>query len=115
MANFNLVPGVEKLMDYLAIGVASIAGPATAPWRAKQNAKARRIEAQAEADILQINAEAHAKAIYPHIAQDEEGQRVIATGEDKFRELSSSLHHLLAFPRGPVGHDAPHGSIQRGQ
>ena len=40
--NINLnIPAIEKLLDYAASGIVSIAGPYLAPWKARQEAKLR--------------------------------------------------------------------------
>ena len=66
------VPAIEKLLDYAASGVGSIAGPMLAPWKAGQEAKARRILAEGQATSMQIIAtaqeEARAKLVSPQAA-----------------------------------------------
>ena len=63
MADINInVPGLEKLVDYTASGVGAVAGPMLALWKARREAEAKRITAQADADALQIIADAQAKA-----------------------------------------------------
>ena len=56
------IPALEKLLDYTASGIGSIAGPMLAPWKAKQEAKARLIAVQGKADALQVIATAQADA-----------------------------------------------------
>ena len=56
------VPAVEKLLDYAASGVGSVAGPMLASWRARREADARRISALGEADSLKIIAQAQSVA-----------------------------------------------------
>lgn len=63
MVDVNLkVPAFEKIVDYVASGIGAVAGPMLAPWKARQAAKAKRIEANAEADSLRLIAEAQASA-----------------------------------------------------
>ena len=50
------VPAIEKLLDYLAIGVGAIAGPLLAPWRASREGMARVIAAKADAEVGRIQA-----------------------------------------------------------
>ena len=59
----NPIPGILKLIDYGASGIGSVAGPLLTPWRARSQAKARLIDAQAEADSLKILAEGRATAL----------------------------------------------------
>ena len=56
------VRAIEKLPDYAASGIGSIAGSMLSPWQARQEAKTKRITAKSDADILQILAQAHAEA-----------------------------------------------------
>ena len=59
MVDINItpkVPAVEKLLDYVAIGVGATAGKLLAPWCASQEGKARVIAARADAEVQQIQA-----------------------------------------------------------
>ena len=55
------VPAIEKLLDYTASGIGAVAGPMLLPWKTGREAKARIIEARANADIRQIEAESEAR------------------------------------------------------
>ena len=57
------VPAFEKRVDHTASGIGSVAVPILARWRATHLAKARLIEAQANADALLIEAEAHSSTV----------------------------------------------------
>ena len=54
------VPGIDKLMDYAASGIGAIAGPMLSPWKARQEAKVKLIQAKAEADARIVHAGAEA-------------------------------------------------------
>ncbi|MCY4579083.1 MAG: DUF2806 domain-containing protein [Chloroflexi bacterium] len=54
------IPAIEKLLDYAASGIGSIAGPMLAPWKARQEAKARSIATQEESESQRILAEGQA-------------------------------------------------------
>ena len=54
------VPAIEKLLDYAASGIGSVAGPMLASWKARQEAKAKSIVAQGEAEAQRILAEGQA-------------------------------------------------------
>ena len=56
------VPAFEKLVNVVASGIGAVAGPILAPWTARQHAKARLIEAGAQAGSLQTIAQAQASA-----------------------------------------------------
>ena len=54
------IPAVEKLGDYLASGIGSVAGPMLASWRARQEAEAKVIAAQGEVAAQKILADGKA-------------------------------------------------------
>lgn len=56
------IPGLEMLVKYTASGIGAVAGPPLAPWRAKREAQARLISAEAEADSVRIITDAQAAA-----------------------------------------------------
>ena len=61
--NINVgIPALEKLLDYTASGVGSVAGSMLAPRLARQEAKALVIQAQGQAEALSIVAQAQAQA-----------------------------------------------------
>ena len=67
--NLNIL-GLEKLIDYVASGIGSIAGSYLAPWKAGQEAKSKLIVAEGDANILTLQAEAQAQARGMLISQD---------------------------------------------
>ena len=61
--NLNVnVPAIEKLVDYTASGVGSVAGSMLAPWQARREARAKRIAAEGDAKVLLIQAKAQSEA-----------------------------------------------------
>ena len=56
------IPAIEKLVDHVASGIGSVAGPMLAAWRARREAQAREIAAEGEARALLIQATAQAEA-----------------------------------------------------
>ena len=61
--NINVkIPAIEKLLDYTACGIGSVAGPMLKYWKAQQESKAKLITANAEADSLRITAKAQSEA-----------------------------------------------------
>ena len=56
------IPALEKLLDYAASGIGSVAGTLLARWKAKREADANRIAAEGEARVLLVQAEAQAEA-----------------------------------------------------
>ena len=59
--NLN-VPAIEKLVDYAASGIGSVAGTMLAPWRARREARAKQLAAEGAAGSLLIQARAQAEA-----------------------------------------------------
>ena len=64
------VPGLKKLSDVAASGIGAVAGSLLAPWMAKQQREAKRIEAMGQADSLRIIAQAQADARQALTAHD---------------------------------------------
>lgn len=56
------IPAVEKLVEVTASGIGGVAGPLLAEWRARKEGRARVIAAEADRDVLRIQAEAQAEA-----------------------------------------------------
>ena len=54
------VPAIEKLLDYSASGIGSVAGPMLASWKARREADAKSIAAQGDAESQKILAEGQA-------------------------------------------------------
>ena len=81
MVDVNLkVRALEKLVDYTASGIGAVAGSMLAPWRARQDAKAKLIRAQADADSLRLIADAQADARRSLVSSNEEGFGVMEIG-----------------------------------
>lgn len=64
------VKALEKLVDYAASGIGSVAGSILAPWRARREALAKETAAKGDAKVLLIQAEAQAKARAILVSQD---------------------------------------------
>ena len=74
------MPALEKLVDYTASGIGAVAGSILATWRARQDAKAKLIGAQADADSLRLIAEAQADARRSLVPSGEAGHGVLQIG-----------------------------------
>ena len=53
---------IAKLVEVVASGIGSVAGPILAPWKAKREGQARVIVAENDARVLEIRTEAHMSA-----------------------------------------------------
>lgn len=88
------VPGIDKLLEHVAIGVGAIAGPMLAPWRARREATAKRIHAEADADVRVIQAKAEATAMQINAGAQAEARELLLSGKDQMHggaELSLNL------------------------
>ena len=63
LAAIAKIPGIKKLAAITASGIGSVAGAWVAPWVAGQQAKAKLIEARAEADSMRMIAQAQDDAM----------------------------------------------------
>ena len=83
------VPAIEKLLDYAASGIGSVAGPMLAPWRARSETPAKLIVAEGDAEVLAIQAEAQSKAREILLSQDTD-----VTGE---LDITNKVKQRLLF------------------
>ena len=80
--NVNVsVPFMEKLLDYTASGIGSVAGSMMAPWKARQEVKANKIRALGEREVRESHsegedAEDEAKALQVITAAQVEAKRM---------------------------------------
>ena len=74
------VKALEKLLDYAASGIGAVAGPMLATWKANKEAEAKRITAQADADVQITKAKADANSL-----------QIIADAQSKARQSFESL------------------------
>ena len=70
------IPALEKLMDYSASGIGSVAGSMLVSWKARQEAKAKAIAAKGEVEAQRIVTEGQADTM-----------RIIATAQANARSL----------------------------
>ena len=88
--NLNVnVPAIEKLVDYTASGIGSVAGPMLAPWKARRESEAKLIATKGEADSLKTIAEAQSEARKSLVSQD-----VNFTGE---LDITNTIKQRIQF------------------
>ena len=75
------VPAIEKLLDYAASGIGSVAGPMLASWQARREANAKLIAAKGEVEAQRILAEGQAHAMQI-IARAQADARAILVSPD---------------------------------
>ena len=71
------VPGMDKIIEYAASGIGSVAGPMLSSWKARKEVTAKTIEAQGEAEVLAIRAEAQSRALSILVSGQEEARRIV--------------------------------------
>ena len=83
MVDLNLkVPAIEMLLKYTASGIGAVAGSMLGPWRARQAATVRRIEAAAEGDSLKLIADAQAEARQSLVEPNNAGSGILEIAPD---------------------------------
>ena len=98
------VSALDKLLDYAASGIGSVAGPILANWRARQEAQAKLTAAEGDASVLQVRANAQAKArkaLLPHntkvtgelVIADVISQRIQFQEEKRQANIESVVRH----------------------
>ena len=75
------VPAIEKLVDYTASGIGSIAGSILATWKARREAQAKQIAAKGDVEEQKILAEGHADKMRT-IAKAQADARAILVSPD---------------------------------
>ncbi len=86
MVDVNLVPALEKLVDYTASGIGAVAGSMLAPWRARKQAEAQLIKARAHADSLKLIADARAEARHSRATPAQVGREVVEIDRDGIKQ-----------------------------
>ena len=113
------IPAIEKLLDYSASGIGSVAGPMLASWKARQEAKAkaiaadgeaaaRRILVEGEADTLTIIATAQADARSILVSPDSEIQGQLDFGHTVTQRLQFQEEKRQRNIESVVRHAASH-------
>lgn len=81
------VPALEKLIDLVAAGIGSIAGPLIAPWAAGRHAKAAIVAAQGEAEVREILATSEANTMQITAQAQSEVRHYLETTEESSTTL----------------------------
>ena len=88
------IPALEKLVDYSASGIGSVAGTMFLTWSARQNAKARVITAQGEIDAQRLLTEGRADTM--HIIADAQAKaRAMLVSPDSKVEGELDFAHTI--------------------
>ncbi len=100
-ANITLkVTALDKLVDYAASGIGSVAGAMLGPWKARKEAEAQRIAARGEADALVIEAEGHAEATMLIVSEQEKARELMASPQTTSRTsltISDGIEQRVRF------------------
>ncbi|MDE0300496.1 MAG: DUF2806 domain-containing protein [Candidatus Poribacteria bacterium] len=93
------IPALEKLVDYVASGVGSVAGPMLAPWKARQETKARLVNAKGRADELVIQARGQSTALQLIADAQEKAREFEIQGQMSFNETVNQTIQFQAEKR----------------
>ena len=86
--NLN-VPAIEKLLDYTASGIGSVAGPMLAPWKARKDVEAKLIATRAQVEMQQLLADSQASSLRVLAKAQADARAMLATTETRIQgELS---------------------------
>lgn len=88
------VPALDKILEYAASGIGSVAGPMLSSWKARKEGNARIIEAQAEADVLSIRAEAQSRVL-PILVSGHEEARKIAESDGQTMQTEVNIGKII--------------------
>ena len=94
------VPGIEKLLDYAASGIGSVAGPMLASWRARQEAKAKAIAARGEVESQKILTEGDATTMGMIAAAQADARSILVSPDSTVRgelEFAEAITQRIQF------------------
>lgn len=79
------IPGLEKLVDYVASGIGSVAGPMLATWKARKEAQAKHVAALGDVEAQSILHEGDAERIRSIAKAQKDARKILA-----LKDLSTS-------------------------
>ena len=94
------VPGIEKLLDYAASGIGSVAGPMLASWRARQEAKAKAIAARGEVESQKILTEGDVTTMGMIAAAQADARSILVSPDSTVRgelEFAEAITQRIQF------------------
>lgn len=75
------VPAIEKLLDYAASGIGSVAGPMLASWKARRGYGARQIAAKGEVEVQRILTEGQASTMHIIASAQAEARSILVSSD----------------------------------
>ena len=94
------IPAIEKLVDYSASGIGSVAGPMVASWKARQEANAKVLEAKGEVDAQKILVEGQAATMGIIATAQASARSVLVSPDANVRgelDLSTMVRQRIQF------------------
>ena len=94
------VPALEKLLDYGASGIGSVAGPMLAPWKAGRDARARLVSARGEVEVQRVLAEGRAATMQIIAAAQAEARSALVSPDAVLRgevTISDLVNQRIQF------------------
>ena len=100
------IPALERLLEYGASGIGSVAGPLLAPLKARRESQAKLITAECEARVIKIRAEAHSKARAVLLPDGTEGEVSLTLNEAISERIQFQEEKRQANVASILGHAA---------
>ena len=94
------IPAVEKLLDYVASGIGSIAGPMLASWKARKNAEAKALAAKGEVEAQKLLTEGQATTMGIIAAAQANARSLLVSPNSRVRgqlDFSDSVTQRIQF------------------
>ena len=94
------IPAIEKLVDYTASGIGSVAGTMLHPWRARREAKAIAIEVEGKVKRQEALAEGNANTMRIIAEAQAEAREILVSGSAEVRgelDLAQSVTQRIQF------------------
>ena len=88
------VPALDKILEYAASGIGSVAGPMLSSWKARKESNAKMIEARGEAEVLAIRAEAQSRVL-PILASGHEEARKIVKSDSQTMQTEVNIGEII--------------------
>ena len=94
------VPAIEKLLDYTASGIGSVAGSMFAAWRARREAAAKEITARGEAQVERIRAESRASTMHIIANAQSDARAILVSSESAIQgelDITDTVTQRIRF------------------
>lgn len=94
------IPALEKLLDYSASGIGSVAGPMVASWKARREAEAKLITAKGDAEAQEVTTEGQARSMQIIAAAQADARTKLLSSDSTVRgeiDLAETVAQRIEF------------------